>query len=168
MNPISKINKGLKKARPSFLPPPGPSEPDAKHLTFSSLNKHQPQHSSEVRLKHINTPKSNSKTSASKLPPQHSLNYNGVQRRLFDDAVRDDSKENKMSFANVIRRSREKSLKQTELSKKSSQRVIKSGKNENGLFNKLKTRLMGGKKENRGASPLKSAWKEKPKELVLR
>lgn len=128
MNPINKVNKGLRKARPPLIPTET-SESYRQQLTFSSLNKHQPQHSSEVRLQQRNTPQENSRTSASKLPPNTSLNYHAVQRRLFKDSWRDDSKENKMSFANVIKKSREKSLKQGDLGKNSSRKWIRPAKN---------------------------------------
>lgn len=93
MNPINKINKGLRKGRPAPRPDKETSESYKQPMTFSSLSKQKPQHSSEVRFKQLNTPNSFSKTSSSKMPPTAILNSKAVQRRLFNDSSpRDSSK----------------------------------------------------------------------------
>jgi hypothetical protein len=72
--------------------------------------------------------------------------YDSCRKRLTYESStsRDASKENKMNFSNIIRKSKEKSLKRSSLMAKSQKKVIQPPvPNKNHPFNKLKSKLIG-------------------------
>ena len=107
-------------------------------MSFSSLSKNQAPYSSDQKL---NRSGSKASKSSFNLPPKHE---NNVRKRLdFDQNMREESKENKLNFTNIIRTSKEKSLKGSSLFKNSSKKIIKPPLKKSNHLNQLKARLIG-------------------------
>ena len=72
--------------------------------------------------------------------------YDSCRKRLTYESSesRESSKENKINFSNIIRRSKEKSLRRSSLLIKSPKKIIQPPvPNKNHPFNKLKNKLLG-------------------------